>query len=454
MVKYIRYSLLFLLLIILLNDFIILTYASFPNDLSLPKNKVYYFYEEGIIANGGKDILILNQTDRYYELLMNSSFQKVFLINSSHKIVNFFYDEDGAPIIELDMPKEILPKSYIKYYVTQKIEIYESFSLNEDISFEKSGNLSDIMNTYYKINLFSKTISPIGIWKYNDSNWHYLIEKAKELKGNEENVLKIVCSFINWIGKNVEYPENGSEMPKYPNETITLENIKKNIKGEGDCDDQANLLILLCRAIGIPAFLQTGGIILYKEKYKNFETSWNGHLNFYYGYVGWHAWAMVYIPPWGWIPVDLTWGYYGLGKKDPLTAIKYSAKVLQEIIYLRDYYTIDYIKDTKEFRKIVEDKNLYIYAYYLVIPEGKSIIEEMNAFPPKYTFPWINITTYEIKTSTTPFKTETYKNKISFYVIITSIIIIILLLIISFAIYIRLKKKKYLESYHFSQYFI
>ncbi len=396
MVKYGKYTILFLFIIILLNDSIILAYASFPNNKSLSKTKIYYFYEEGIIANGGNDILKLNQTDRYYELLMNSSFQKSFLINASHNIVNFFYDEDGAPIIELDLPKEILPKKYIKYYVTQKIEIYESFSLNEDISFEKSGSFSDIMNTYYKINLFSKTTAPIGIWKYNDSNWYYLIEKAKELKGNEENVLKIVCSFINWIGNNVEYPENGSEMPKYPNETITLENIKKNIKGEGDCDDQANLLILLCRAIGIPAFLQTGGIALYKEKYKNFETSWNGHLNFYYGYVGWHAWAMVYIPPWGWLPVDLTWGYYGLGKKDPLTAIKYSAKALQEIIYLRDYYTIDYIKDTKEFRKIVEDKNLYVYAYYLVIPEGKSIIEEMNAFPPKYTFPWMNKSTNKI----------------------------------------------------------
>ena len=435
-----------LTIIIFINNSVTLTFSSFSNNLSLSIPRVYYFYEEGIIANAGNDYVKLNQSDRCYELLMNTSIQKSFLINTSHRVISFFYDEDEMPIIELDMPNELPPKSYIKYYITQKIEIYDSFSIPEDLSYEKSGSLSDIKNTYYKLQLFSKTTAPIGIWKYNDTNWEYLIKKAKELKGNNENVLKIVCSFIDWIGKNVEYPEDGSELPKYPNETITLENIEKKTKGIGDCDDQANLLILLCRAVGIPAYLQAGGIILYKEKYKNSEIAWNGHLNYYYGYVGWHGWAMVYIPPWGWLPVDLTWGYYGLGKKDPLTAIKYSAVAIQEIMYLRNYYSIDYVKETKEFKKVVEDKNLYFYINYLVIPDGKSIKDEINAFP-KYNLTWMNVTTYEtIETKTKTSTIEKYEDKLNIYLIIVLTILIILSIIILISILKRFKSRRSFEG--------
>ncbi|MEM1575070.1 MAG: transglutaminase-like domain-containing protein [Nitrososphaerota archaeon] len=444
MVKHRRYIFLFLFIIIIfLNDTIILTYSSFSNDLSLIIPKVYYFYEEGIIANAGNDYIKLNQSDRCYELLMNSSFQKSFLVNTSHKVINFFYDEDGMPMIELDIPSELPPKSYIKYYVTQKIEIYGSFSIPEDLSYEKSGSLSDIKNTYYKLKLFSETTAPTGVWKYNDTNWEYLIKKAEELKGNDENVLRIVCSFIDWIGKNIAYPKDGSELPKYPNETITLENIEMKTKGIGDCDDQANLLILLCRAIGIPAYLQAGGIILYKEKYKNSEIAWNGHLNYYYGYVGWHGWAMVYIPPWGWLPVDLTWGYYGLGKKDPLTAIKYSAIAIQEIMYLRNYYSIDYVKETREFKKMVEDKNLYFYINYLVIPEGKSIRDEIDNFP-KYNLSWMNVTTHETKTTST-YIIKKYEDKLNIYLIIVLTMLTILSIIILISIFKRFRSKRISE---------
>ena len=57
------------------------------------------------------------------------------------------------------------------------------------------------------------------------------------------------------------------------------------------------------------------------------ETYWEDHLNISYNNVGWHGWAMVYIPPWGWLPVDLTWWLY-----DPLNAIKGAAVNLEETL--------------------------------------------------------------------------------------------------------------------------
>jgi hypothetical protein len=166
-------------------------------------------------------------------------------------------------------------------------------------------------------------------------------------------------------------------------------------------------------------------------------------LNYYYGYIGWHGWAMVYIPPWGWLPVDLTWGYYGLGKKDPLTAIKYSAVAIQEIMYLRNYYSIDYVKETKEFKKVVEDKNLYFYINYLVIPDGKSIKNEIDAFP-KYNLPWMNVTTYEtISTETfSTFTIEKLEYKLNIYLIIVITMLVILSIIILISVFVRFRIKR------------
>jgi transglutaminase-like putative cysteine protease len=63
-------------------------------------------------------------------------------------------------------------------------------------------------------------------------------------------------------------------------------------------------MISMLRSLGIPAFLQIG--VVFSESISSEKASWAGHLTFVQEGVGWHGWAMVYVPPWGWIPVDLT----------------------------------------------------------------------------------------------------------------------------------------------------
>jgi hypothetical protein len=99
---------------------------------------------------------------------------------------------------------------------------------------------------------------------------------------------------IDWLADNTEY--SNFEVPRYPNQTA--------VDGLGDCDDQSILLISMCRSLGIPAYLQVGIVI--HPSIVDSETSWEGHLNDTKKGVGWHAWAMIYVPPWGWLPVDLT----------------------------------------------------------------------------------------------------------------------------------------------------
>ncbi|GAB4323146.1 MAG: hypothetical protein Kow0059_18400 [Candidatus Sumerlaeia bacterium] len=57
--------------------------------------------------------------------------------------------------------------------------------------------------------------------------------------------------------------------------------------GRGDCGQYAYLFIALCRSLHIPARQQSG--------FRIGDDS-----------IGYHVWAEIYLPPYGWIPVDAT----------------------------------------------------------------------------------------------------------------------------------------------------
>lgn len=58
----------------------------------------------------------------------------------------------------------------------------------------------------------------------------------------------------------------------------------------GDCGVQASLFISMCRSLGVPARWQSGWV--------NMPNAWNMH-----------DWAEIYMPPYGWLPVDPSIGY-------------------------------------------------------------------------------------------------------------------------------------------------
>jgi len=75
--------------------------------------------------------------------------------------------------------------------------------------------------------------------------------------------------------------------------------------------------------------------------------------------IGWHGWAIVYVPPWGWLPVDLT--YVKVGLSDPLNAIKAGAVTLQETIQYLNITQTDYVALSRESRELVTENDFYIY---------------------------------------------------------------------------------------------
>ncbi len=105
------------------------------------------------------------------------------------------------------------------------------------------------------------------------------------LAGNQTNPMLEAKAFYDWIAGNIQY--------SFAREYSTLTNISDYCLSRryGDCGQEALLFITLCRSRGIPARWQTG---------------WNT----FPGGKDIHDWTEIYLPPYGWVPVDPWAGIY------------------------------------------------------------------------------------------------------------------------------------------------
>jgi hypothetical protein len=203
-------------------------------------------------------------------------------------------DSDGNPIVILNVPP-IPHGGNVSMFVSLRIVAKQRSP--PTLSFSASGSLSDIPDG------LQDYIGRAGSWLTDNKTLRNL---AYGLKKEKTNVLEVVTALADWIGHNIS--SKSSDVPLYPTETYDSR--------KGDCDDQSNLLITLCRIIGIPAYLQVG---LLEKSTQEKETFWNDHVTYSTKYVGYHGWAMVYIPPWGWLPFDMTLGWKS---SDSLAVVK------------------------------------------------------------------------------------------------------------------------------------
>ncbi|MCC6066062.1 MAG: transglutaminase-like domain-containing protein, partial [Thermofilum sp.] len=111
-----------------------------------------------------------------------------------------------------------------------------------------SGTLSDIPRELAE---FTRSEGP---WTYEDARARYIVEAARRVVGGERRVLSIVAKLVDWIWGKVDYEVGPG--PRYPWETLPPQALEAG-RGKGDCDDQANLLILALRSLGVPAYLET-----------------------------------------------------------------------------------------------------------------------------------------------------------------------------------------------------
>lgn len=103
--------------------------------------------------------------------------------------------------------------------------------------------------------------------------------KAKEIVGGEENTYWIARKIFTWVIENLAYERIGGW-------DVAPTLIKR---GTGSCSEYAFLFIALCRASGLPARFEGGTAM------RGDEASVDGV---------YHRWAEVYLPGYGWVPID------------------------------------------------------------------------------------------------------------------------------------------------------
>ena len=293
----------------------------------------------------------LTGEDYAISLFMNNSWQSVSLAEHSLSL-NYIRNDTDGNLLGFFNVTQLNPDQNVSY--TVKYDIISEPRSIPNITENQSQSLADI-----PVSLKDEYCKKEGSWLTDDASLRVL---ATSLRGSKTKVLSIVKDSVRWITDHIVY--DSEEVPRYPNETI---NDKK-----GDCDDQAILLITLCRIIGIPAYLQVGCIFQFGS-YPSPEEYWEGHVTSVLRQIGWHGWAIVYVPPWGWLPVDLTYVRLQLfdDPNDPLNNIRRAAVAEQDTIQYMNFTSIDYVGTSRRLRKLIQENDFYVY----MIDEMKTYID-------------------------------------------------------------------------------
>lgn len=118
-----------------------------------------------------------------------------------------------------------------------------------------------------------------------------IIELASQIAEGKDDSYQIVFDLAVWTNRNIKYSLDTMTAEASLPASWVIENRK------GVCDELTNLFIAMVRSIGIPAKFVAG--ISYTES-ELFSEPW-----------GAHSWAEVYLPGYGWVPFDVTYGQYG-----------------------------------------------------------------------------------------------------------------------------------------------
>lgn len=273
----------------------LVVYGAIPNSAFSPVIARYrYSCNFTFVVQG--DISGLSEVNQMM-IFPNTTKQYVFIEEAKGVIDNVEYrgslvsDEQGNAILVFDFPNIIKGQSVVTMYVRATI-IHRADRGSVPIDEFRKVLLSDVPSSLAERYAGNSTSWPIS------STIHDL---ALNLTRGREAYYDLLDELSKWIEENVAYPLEQSEErpigPQYPDETY-----ESRI---GDCDDRSVLFTTMCRAVGIPSFLQVGGIP--KPTSQFYDVKYGGNYIYRSKGIAWHAWSMVYVPKIGWIPVDTTY---------------------------------------------------------------------------------------------------------------------------------------------------
>lgn len=291
--------------------------------------------------NQGETIYNMSQKDLGLPVFAETQYQSVVMETS--------YDESVLLVLE-DGFLKLVPINPVLVPIGHSHTIHASYTINSQSRPVPSINVQTAETIEHVPNELGIYTLPNALFP---ADYPEIIGLASELTAGEDAVLGKVSNLLDWFDSYSSYIV--TEVPRPPQQTIR--------DPRGDCDDLSLLFITMCRSQGIPAYLQAGVVL--SESIMIDETDWGGHYRYVFEGAGWHAWAMVYIPPWGWLPVDIT----KLGGMDPLETITEAYYWRGTTIVAWNISSHDYVLDETTQRDALIDAGVYWYQYDALILE-------------------------------------------------------------------------------------
>ncbi|MBN2881569.1 transglutaminase domain-containing protein [Candidatus Woesearchaeota archaeon] len=231
-------------------------------------------------------------------------------LNSSVEIIS----GEDAIIKDLEITSLFFPKTTMST-VVKSVSYFPKIPLSEDDSlvykfkspdFDRvSYGMSVIIENTVNFHRIEKKIDyPISAKNVPPEYWIYLqpaknIDSdnksikllAQKLVGNEDDLYDVAYILAEWVNENINYVVDSATADVSERASWVLKYRK------GVCDELTSLYIALLRSVGVPARYVSG--IAYTNL-DIFDTTW-----------GFHGWAQVYFPEYGWIDFDPTYGQMG-----------------------------------------------------------------------------------------------------------------------------------------------
>lgn len=276
-----------------------------------PRTEAFYYvhiwqvsFSGSLNVNGNQSYPISNRWTYIGNTTWQTCDQRSFEMTTTNRTVvptGLAADSDNNPQLVLNITSPLPPRESLNWRQEWRFTVTDRRPALPRISLEQGGAVIEIESLIGSDD-YALYTQATNLWKTANLT---LVNLASSIRNTlpatqQGNALALVYGALVWIGQNIQRTTTIGD-PQYPEELL--------VSAAGDCDDQSNLLIVLLRILGIPSYLMTGH--WYQDGASTRGYLWGSVAQDAYLFVDWknvlgHGWAMVYVPPWGWLPFDLT----------------------------------------------------------------------------------------------------------------------------------------------------
>lgn len=259
-------------------------------------------YSEELQYGGGVDEEFqVPQSWRRIPLMFSNAWQEVTLKHCNWNVSSYGKDADGNHIAYTDYPDVLRTGEKHVLEIVWELKLHHERKL-ADFSLEQSGTFDDMPR-----GLVQEYTKSEGVWA-NAMLDERIRDTAFALR--DPCVLQTLYNIIGWVSVNIGY--RVPDTPQYPEDVYYTR--------KGECEDTSNLIVAFCRILGIPAWLEVGFGV---------EPDWDGEWSnelLHFSWLNYYptAWAKVYVPNIGWLPVDWVASYRPGGPRTVRGAITHA----------------------------------------------------------------------------------------------------------------------------------